>query len=168
MYGLGEGANVTVSDITFDQQQTSFILHYYGKPHQIQVPLIGEFNVLNVMAAVSVALKLGATWEKITAALKTFPALPGRQEQYVIDDVHYYIDFAHTPNGLESILEYLKNRKGSGRLICVFGAPGMRDKGKRPEMGSVVERLADDIIITDDDAAQENRREIISQIMKGI
>lgn len=83
------------------------------------------------------------------------------------DGVNYFIDFAHTPNALENALSYMKEIT-TGRVIVVFGAPGRRDVFKRPQMGAITHKLADVVIVTDDDADDENRVAIIADIVAGI
>lgn len=79
--------------------------------------------------------------------------------------VERYIDYAHTPRGLEVTLEFLQSIKGEGRVIAIFGAPGKRDRAKRPLMGSTVARMADLMIVTDDDPDSEPREQILQDIM---
>lgn len=139
-----------------------------GVPYDVTVPLLGKFNMLNISAAVSMVMGLGFEIPAILETLPTYKQAKGRQEHYEFGDIHRYIDFAHTPNGLQSVLDFLYGIKNNGRVLCVFGAPGERDTYKRPEMGKVVQSLADVIIVTDDDAAGENRRNILRQIDDGI
>lgn len=94
--------------------------------------------------------------------------MTGRQEHLHIDGVERYVDYAHTPRGLEVTLEFLQSIKQQGRVFCIFGAPGQRDRGKRPLMGQAVEQGSDIIILTDDDPAAEDRRQIIDDIKQGI
>lgn len=93
--------------------------------------------------------------------------MPGRMEEIVYNDVHYYIDFAHSPDALDKTLSYLRTI-AKKRLIVLFGAPGNRDKGKRPKMGAIVHTFADIIVVTDDDPDTEDRNAIIEQIVQAI
>jgi UDP-N-acetylmuramoyl-L-alanyl-D-glutamate--2,6-diaminopimelate ligase len=111
---------------------------------------------------------LGLTLDKIAKSVEEFEGLPGRLEKIEKDGRIFFIDFAHTPKALESVLEYLSSIKKDGRLILVFGAPGNRDPFKRPIMGQIADKYADIIVLTDDDPSKENRYDIISQIRKGI
>ncbi len=107
---------------------------------------------------------------EISTALKTldsFPGVPGRLEEVVHEGVRYYVDFAHSPDALEKTLSYLR-KVADKKLIVLFGAPGNRDKGKRPKMGAAVHRFADIIIVTDDDPDTEDRQAIIDQVVQGI
>ena len=106
--------------------------------------------------------------EQIVASLPSYQQAPGRQVHLSMDHIDRYIDYAHTPNGLDVMLQYLHSIKGTGRLICLFGAPGLRDRYKRPDMARVVEALSDIMIITEDDSATENTWQIISDIVAGV
>lgn len=111
---------------------------------------------------------IGGDLQKAIAALHMFTGVPGRMETIVQDNVRHFIDFAHSPDALEKTLEFLHRTKGNGKLIVVFGAPGVRDQAKRPVMGAVVDRYADVMIATDDDADTENRYTILSQLVSEI
>lgn len=89
-------------------------------------------------------------------------------EPIIHNNVRYFVDFAHTPNALKSALNYINAIKEKGRTILVFGAPGNRDKFKRPEMGKLADQLADIVIVTDDDPDTEPRLSIIKEIKAGI
>jgi len=87
---------------------------------------------------------------------------------YTTEGVKYYVDFAHTPDGLEKMLTFAKKNKGNGKLITVCGAPGNRDKEKRPMMGDIALQCADVVIFTDDDPDTENRLKILNDMSKNI
>ncbi|UFX82823.1 UDP-N-acetylmuramoyl-L-alanyl-D-glutamate--2,6-diaminopimelate ligase [Candidatus Absconditicoccus praedator] len=146
---------------------THFQLKYLGEIHSVKVQLLGSFNVYNILAAIGAAMLLGVSIEKSIKSASDFKPLSGRQQTIHKDGRTFVIDFAHTPKGLESVLSFLNNVK-NGRIITVFGAPGNRDKFKRPLMGEVVGKKSDIAIITDDDPDTENRYSILSQIYKGI
>lgn len=167
-YGFGGSANLNASMIKEHEQNTDFMVNYMGKSQHVNSPLVGRFNVQNVLAAFGAWLGAGLSLDNMIASLPTYQHSPGRQYHVALWWADRYIDFAHTPNGLETMLNYLSNIKNQWRLICLFGAPGLRDRAKRPEMGRVVHRLADVVIITDDDASSEDRRQIIRDILPGI
>ena len=129
--------------------------------------LFGRFNVLNCLAACCAARLMGASIEGIELALAQTEPPPGRYNVISRGGVDFIIDFAHTPDGLENILT--EARRGTrGRLICVFGCGGDRDRGKRPQMGAVAARLADEVIVTSDNPRFEDRAAIAEDIVAGI
>ncbi|MCL4366875.1 UDP-N-acetylmuramoyl-L-alanyl-D-glutamate--2,6-diaminopimelate ligase [Patescibacteria group bacterium] len=134
-------------------------------PLQLQIP--GEYNLSNALAAASVASILGLDKKLIKKSLENFKGLVGRMEEIPNKrGVKIVVDFAHTPNALQEALQTLRP-KGSGRLFAVFGCAGARDVGKRPLMGAIAARLADVIVLTDEDPRFENREVIIGQIARG-
>lgn len=126
------------------------------------------FNVYNALAAIAVARSFGISWEQIVTALQSFQGVTGRQEHMQRAGVDWYVDFAHTPQGLENMLTYLRSITPTGKVRCLFGAPGLRDRFKRPQMGAVVDKLADIIVLTDDDADAEEHMQIIADVHAGI
>lgn len=128
----------------------------------------GVFNVYNALAAIAVARSFGITREQIVPALHNFQGVAGRQDHVERAGIDWYVDFAHTPQGLENMLTYLRSLTPTGKLRCLFGAPGMRDRFKRPQMGTVVDQLADIIVLTDDDADAEDHMQIIADVHAGI
>ncbi|MFP4146884.1 MAG: UDP-N-acetylmuramoyl-L-alanyl-D-glutamate--2,6-diaminopimelate ligase [Halorhodospira sp.] len=122
----------------------------------VHLPLFGRFNVANVLAAVAAALALGRPLETLLARLPRLRPVPGRMEWLPVDDAHplVVVDYAHTPGALEQALTTLREH-ANGQLTVVFGCGGDRDPGKRPLMGAVAARLADRVIITDDNPRSE-------------
>ncbi|MFA5748321.1 MAG: UDP-N-acetylmuramoyl-L-alanyl-D-glutamate--2,6-diaminopimelate ligase [Candidatus Absconditabacterales bacterium] len=147
---------------------TEFEIIYMGKKYAVKTPLLGKFNVYNILAALSVGLEIGIGLEKIITSIEGFKGISGRMEYFENKGIHYFVNFAHSPDALENILRYLKDIKGNGRLITIFGAPGNRDKFKRPIMGEIVEQYADIAIATDDDPDSENRLSILKQLTEKI
>ncbi len=146
----------------------SFSLIYNGRLYQVNIPLLGKFNVYNTLAAMAVALAEGIPMDGIIAALKTAPQAPGRFE--LIDegqDFNVVVDYAHTPDGLQNVLSAAK-KLHPRRLITVFGCGGNRDKGKRPIMGRIAGSVSDVAIITSDNPRFEAPLDIIDQIEQGI
>jgi UDP-N-acetylmuramoyl-L-alanyl-D-glutamate--2,6-diaminopimelate ligase len=137
------------------------------KSFPLKLSLPGLFNVANSIAAISAVMQLGIKLDDAVAKLADFKGVRGRSE--VIHDGEFTVicDYAHTEDAL---IKFLSEVKGftSGRLICVFGAPGERDIAKRPLMGEAADRYADYIIVTSDNPRFENQLEIISQVVKGI
>lgn len=134
----------------------------------IRSALIGEFNVSNILAAVSATLALNVPDEAIQAGIAAMPGVPGRMERINLGQPFTAIvDFAHTPNALEQALRTLRPLT-AGRLIVVFGCAGERDTFKRPMMGRAAGQYADVIVLTAEDPRREPLDQIIDQIAAGI
>jgi UDP-N-acetylmuramoyl-L-alanyl-D-glutamate--2,6-diaminopimelate ligase len=142
-------------------------LHYRGKIFYVDLPQAGEFQASNALVAAGLAIGLGEDAAKVFAALEHLKGAPGRMEKvaFAAGGAPIYVDYAHTPDSLEKILEALRPHTAN-RLHVVFGCGGDRDKGKRPLMGAIAARLADDVIVTDDNPRSEDaaviRREILA------
>jgi UDP-N-acetylmuramoyl-L-alanyl-D-glutamate--2,6-diaminopimelate ligase len=129
---------------------------------------LGRFNAYNLLAVLAVLLEQGMGLEVALARLARLPAVPGRMEALgQADQPQVVVDYAHTPDALEKVLAALRQHC-EGRLICVFGCGGDRDRGKRPLMGKVAEQGADQILVTDDNPRHEDPAEIIEDILKGL
>ena len=142
---------------------------------ELSSPLLGEFNLSNILAAVAAACALGLRGDAITKGVRSLNGVPGRAERVPTNrDFTVLIDYAHTPNALKSILKTartLRSRLPSdrrGRIICIFGCGGERDRTKRPLMGRVAADLADYLIITSDNPRREEPETIIAAIAEGI
>ena len=149
----------------------------WGDVH-VESPLVGRFNAANLLATLGVLLASDCPLEAAAGALSKVRPVPGRTERYgggrrplVI------VDYAHTPDALENVLRALRELMsvrgdgGSGReakLVCVFGCGGDRDRGKRPLMGRIATRLADEVIVTSDNPRSEDPHTIITDILAGI
>jgi UDP-N-acetylmuramoyl-L-alanyl-D-glutamate--2,6-diaminopimelate ligase len=145
------------------------------KAWKLQIPLPGEFNLLNGLAAATVGASLGIDKGKIRKAIKDFPGIPGRFEKIKNDrGFEIIIDFAHKPDALEGLLKAVKSfddaqglRGGKGRVIVMFGAASERDTLKRPIMGEISGRLADITVLTDEDPRREKPMKILDEIAVG-
>jgi UDP-N-acetylmuramoyl-L-alanyl-D-glutamate--2,6-diaminopimelate ligase len=137
-------------------------------PIALTTPLPGRFNVSNVLGAVAAVRALGVPLEQIAAALPQAGRVPGRFEP--VDEGQAFavlVDYAHTPDSLENVLSAARPLT-RGRLRCVFGCGGDRDRGKRPLMGEIAARLADDVIVTSDNPRSEDPEAIVAEIVAGI
>jgi UDP-N-acetylmuramoyl-L-alanyl-D-glutamate--2,6-diaminopimelate ligase len=141
-----------------------------GGALELRTPLLGAFNVWNVTAAFTLALAAGCDRERLVEAVATLQAVPGRMESIPLaNGVTAVVDYAHTPDALDNVLETLGElREGSGRIIAVFGCGGDRDRTKRPRMGAIAARRADRVIVTSDNPRSEDPDAIIEQILEGI
>ncbi|MGN6373462.1 MAG: UDP-N-acetylmuramoyl-L-alanyl-D-glutamate--2,6-diaminopimelate ligase [Solirubrobacteraceae bacterium] len=137
----------------------------------VRLPLPGLFNVANALGALAAAHALGGELDTLVAALERGVRVPGRFES--IDegqDFAVIVDYAHTPDSLENVLlaaRELASQRG-GRVLCVFGAGGDRDRGKRPLMGEAAARLSDVVLVTSDNPRSEDPQEIVREIMQGV
>ncbi len=163
-YSIIASSSLKAENIITSTTGTTFSFTYLGKSYDIQTKLVGEFNVYNILAALSVILQIGVNIEQAIQTIASFETVAWRMEQIEKSWVHYFIDFAHTPDALEKTLTYLNNIKWTGRLITLFWAPGCRDKTKRPIMWNIADQYSDILIATDDDPDTENRLEILEQL----
>ncbi len=165
-YSLYTDSQLKPDKVTYGAAQTIFTL---GRT-TYTVPLTGEYNLYNTLAAISTALLLGIHPQDIKRALATFRGVKGRFEEIEnARGIHAYVDFAHTPNALHSVLANLAAlKKKEEKLIVIFGAAGLRDPSKRPLMGAAAAELADEIILTTEDPRIEDAGDIAKQIIAGI
>lgn len=133
----------------------------------VWAPLLGAFNVSNLLASMAAVLSLGVPAERVVQAVSRLVPPPGRLESYMgVEGVQVVVDYAHTPDALKNALAALRPHT-RGELICLFGCGGDRDAGKRPEMAREAEAGADRVIVTDDNPRGENPGAIAEDIMKG-
>ena len=166
-YGIDNFANMMARDITVANNYADFRAKLTDKNERIKVGIPGRYSVYNALLAISITKRLGIDPECIKEGLLNIK-VPGRCE--IVDnnkELSIMIDYAHTPKSLESILETVK-KYTQGRVICVFGCGGDRDKSKRKIMGEISGKLADYSIITSDNPRTENPEEIINEIEEGI
>ena len=164
-YGIKNAASFGVSGYGLKGGIDALVRTPNGDNAQLQSDLIGEFNLYNLtaaFAAVKILTKLPN--EEIAKALANFGGVEGRV-QIVNKNPLVIVDFAHTPDGIEKVLNALR---ASGEIIAVFGAGGDRDHGKRPKMGAIAEHFAKICIVTSDNPRSEEPSEIIEQICAGM
>ncbi len=166
-FGTAAPANVMARDVTYGPEGCTFTLVTPQGATKVSVPLIGEFNVSNILGAAAAALTQGVALASVAAALKNVPQVPGRLER-ISDSPVVLRDYAHTPDALDRALRAVRPFANDGRLSIVFGCGGDRDRGKRPEMGRIAETLADNVIITSDNPRTENPDSILDDIESGM
>jgi len=165
-YGVAE------SDLRLISQEPTghgqkLLLDIFGQAHAVDLPLAGTFQAANVLAATGLAIAAGAEPRDVVATLATLEGVSGRMEQVARTESGglVYVDYAHTPDALETVLTALRPHT-RGKLSVVFGCGGDRDRGKRPQMGEIAQRLADRVVVTDDNPRSEDpaaiRREILA------
>jgi UDP-N-acetylmuramoyl-L-alanyl-D-glutamate--2,6-diaminopimelate ligase len=134
----------------------------------VRTRMIGAHHAYNCLVAAAVGLAYGIDLPTVVRGLEAIDFVPGRLERIECGQpFSVFVDFAHTPDALEAVLKTLREVTG-GRLICIFGAGGERDRGKRPLMGRAVETHADLAVITDDNPRGEDPQEIIEEILGGL
>ena len=135
-------------------------------------PLVGRFNLMNLLQAVGALLQQGVPLPQLLAGLATFQGVPGRMERVAVGAdpqalPAVVVDYAHTPDGLENALAACRPFTG-GQLVCVFGCGGDRDRTKRPQMGAIAARLADQVVVTSDNPRTEDPAQILADVVAGI
>ena len=160
------GHEVHAENVQYTPRGTDFTLALDTARHPTRIPLIGDFNLSNALAAAAAAYALGIPGERIAERLASLPQVPGRLE-LIGEQPMVLRDYAHTPDALERALTAVRPFV-KGRLIVLFGAGGDRDRGKRPEMGAIAARLADVAIVTSDNPRTEDPERIIDDIVAGM
>jgi len=163
-------ADLWLSDLDYGANGVTGRLHGLAGEIDFQSPLVGQFNLANLLAAVGAALHLGVDLAAIAASLPQFPGVPGRMERVQLhpnQDISTIVDYAHTPDSLENLLRAARPFI-TGRAICVFGCGGDRDRTKRPLMGKIAAELADVVVVTSDNPRTEDPERILQDILAGI
>jgi UDP-N-acetylmuramoyl-L-alanyl-D-glutamate--2,6-diaminopimelate ligase len=167
-YGVGVHADFRASNVRIDFHGTSYALEAGGRSYLVRLPLIGQFNVYNSLAALAAAHALGVDVRTGVLALATAHAVPGRLESVPAQrQFRIFVDYAHTDDALLNVIKTCRELN-PGRLIVVFGCGGNRDKTKRPRMGAVVDQYADFAIVTSDNPRKEDPAAIIEDIKPGL
>jgi len=167
-FGLDAAYDVRADDIRITLEGIEARVHVPGKTMCIASPLIGRFNLYNILAATAGAFAIGITPSAIEEGLSRMKGVPGRMEKVSRPgEPHVFVDYAHTDDALRKAIENLSGF-GGNRIVTVFGCGGDRDRGKRPIMGSVAAELSHVVIITSDNPRSEDPLAIIGQIEEGI
>ncbi|MEI9893882.1 MAG: UDP-N-acetylmuramoyl-L-alanyl-D-glutamate--2,6-diaminopimelate ligase [Chthoniobacter sp.] len=167
-YGVGVHADFRASNVRIDFHGTSYQLDAGGRSYLVRLPLIGQFNVYNSLAALAAANAMGVDVRTAVLGLATALAVPGRLEAVPAQrQFRIFVDYAHTDDALLNVIKTCRELN-PGRLIVVFGCGGSRDKTKRPRMGAVVDLHADYAIVTSDNPRQEEPLAIIEDIKPGL
>ena len=167
-YGVSAPADAYANEIEILESGVSYRLHWKDVVLPLHLHISGIFNVYNSMAAAVACLEMGISPEDVKAGLESVTVVPGRIEPLPTHTPYRVIlDYAHSPASLESILKTIRQFT-RGRLICVFGCGGGRDKEKRPIMGEISGRLADFSVLTSDNPRLEDPMNILRAIEEGI
>lgn len=161
------GADVYCHSLEYSERGSRGVLVSPWGEGELRCPMLGEFNVLNALACVAVLGGLDFELPQILEQLPGLEGVPGRIEVIHSDGALVIIDYAHTPDALENVLRAVRLH-AVGQLWVVFGCGGDRDRGKRPIMGEVAERLADRVVLTSDNPRSERAGTIIADILRGM
>ncbi len=172
---IGFGAKGT--DITLHKAQPvsggqAIVFGAFGARHEILLPIMGDFQVMNSLCALGLIVGSGEDPARAVAMMEKLSGVPGRMQKIGLTASGgiVFVDYAHKPAGLENVLNGLRPHvlaHPGARLHIVFGCGGNRDKGKRPQMGAIAQRLADEVVVTDDNPRREVPAEIRKDILAG-
>lgn len=168
-YGIEEPCQNFAMDITYNKSGTNFLINVLNSVAEIKTSLIGKFNVYNILSCCVCAKILNFDTDTIVNGIKTIKKIDGRLNLYELKNgAVAIIDYAHTPDGLEKVLENIRLINPTGKILTVFGCGGNRDKDKRHKMGQIAQALSDEVFLTNDNPRYEREEDIINDILKGI
>lgn len=170
-YSLRDPADIYAQDIELHSSGVSAkIISRWGNG-VIKSPLLGEFNLSNLLAVIACVCDQGYSLDQVIPSIEKLEPAPGRMQLVTVDqaeqEVQVIVDYAHTPDALENTLNAIHQHK-PGNVWTVFGCGGDRDKSKRPVMGKIAERLSDYVIVTNDNPRSEDPAEIAAEIVRGM
>lgn len=165
-YGLNNPSDVFAIKVKQEKDGTSFVINLFDCIYDVKNQLIGTFNVYNLLASATVCALVGVETDLIGGSLNSMDIVVGRMEKVYSDKFDVYVDYAHTPDGLEKALNSLR-KVTKKRLVSVFGCGGNRDLSKRAVMGKISAKIADFTVITSDNPRFEDPMSIIGDIEKG-
>ncbi|MCH1638477.1 UDP-N-acetylmuramoyl-L-alanyl-D-glutamate--2,6-diaminopimelate ligase [Paenibacillus timonensis] len=167
-YGVEREADIRASQIRMKPDGTSLRVDTFRGPIDLDLKLLGLFNVYNVLAAIAVGLSEGIPLQSMKRSLESFEGVTGRFEPiYAGQDFTVILDYAHNPDGLENVLQTAKTLT-QGKLVCVCGCEGDKDRMKRPIMARVATSYADLAIFTSDNTRSEDPDAILSDMLNGV
>ncbi len=167
-FGYSKSCEIHPVDVASGVQGLRLELRWPKRELQLSSSLVGPHNVYNIMAAAAACHLLGIEDEQIVKGIESLESVPGRFER-VLPDAPFdvFVDYAHTPAALENVLR-LCRKVASGRVICVVGCGGDRDREKRPQMGRIAARLSDWVVLTSDNPRSEPAQKILDEMRAGI
>lgn len=167
-YGTGEGAAFRCTDLKLSAEGSQFQLHALDRVFEVSTPLVGDYNVSNLAAALGVCYGLGLNLENCIKDLDSFSGIPGRMQKVDAGQAAtILVDYAHTGDALENALRMLR-KVTSGKLCVVFGCGGDRDRGKRPVMTRIANELSDMAWATSDNPRNESLESIFEDMKAGV
>jgi len=168
-FGIEQNADYGATDIQISAAGTAFTLRHQDREYRARVPIPGRFAVSNALAAIVVCGLLGYELDRILPALEALGQIPGRMQTLRLSNgTTVVVDYAHSPDSLEKVLDTLRDLAVDARLVTVFGCGGDRDPGKRAPMGAIAGRLSDHVIITSDNPRTEDPESILDAIEQGL
>lgn len=167
-YGSASPSDIRLDRVSPRDEGQELMLSVLGRRYEVALPLSGDFQASNALAALGLVVATGGDVAKSVAALASLPQVPGRLERVarLANGAPVYVDYAHTPDALAAVLRAVR-AETRRRLVVLFGCGGDRDAGKRPEMGRIADELADTVIVTDDNPRSEDPSAIRRQILAG-
>ena len=166
-FAVDQPADYSAGELRCGLSGCRFVLRAAGAERELALPMPGRFNVANALAALAAAHALGGELDVLVQALERGVRVPGRFEPVEEgQDFAVIVDYAHTPDSLHNVLAAARELTGA-RVLCVFGAGGDRDRGKRPLMGEIAARMADVALVTSDNPRSEDPGQIIAEILAG-
>lgn len=166
-YGVKNPADVFAVNTKSITNGSEFYCNIFDEVYDIKTKLFGDYNVMNVLASLSVCASVGLDIHKVSEELRNIEPVEGRFNVINIGGKSIIIDFAHTPDGLDKVLMTAKSLSPK-HLYCVFGCGGNRDVDKRHKMGKIAEKYCDYVCLTDDNPREEDEMKIISDIEEGM
>jgi len=166
-FGSGAGADLALLERRPTAAGQALRLSLFGRPHEVELPFFGAFQAMNLLAALGLVVGSGTPMGQVLPALSRLQVVPGRMEPVAVTPSggRVFVDYAHKPAALAAVLESLRPHT-RGRLWVVFGCGGDRDRAKRPIMGQIAQRLADQVIVTDDNPRGEAPEAIRAAILE--
>jgi len=167
-YGMRNSADVRAKNVDLRPDGTEFDMDTFRGSTRLRLRLVGLFNVYNALAATAAALLEGVDLEQIRRSLERMDGVPGRFERVSDgEDIHVIVDYAHTPDSLQNVLQAIRGF-AKGRVLCVVGCGGDRDRGKRPQMAQVAVEYSDLAIFTSDNPRSEDPQQILADMAAGV
>ena len=169
LYSYGKtGEGLRIVNLRSDLNGLSLEFSFLGENYKVSSDIIGDFNGYNIAAAIETALLLDVKFDVVKAGIEKLKSVPGRMERVNNNKIVAIIDYAHTPDAIEKVLNTIHKLRIKGKLITVFGAGGDRDTGKRKLMGNVAGIYSDIIVVTSDNPRTEDPEHIIDMVIDGI
>lgn len=172
-WGEGDGTDIQLQSFSSSLDRTDIVIKTPSGRHTLTSPLIGRYNIDNILTVYGLCLASGIDEKRICHALATAKGAPGRVERVTAGSIWdckgpmVLVDFAHSPDALEKVLTMVAALP-HGQLFCVFGCGGDRDTGKRPLMGEIAGKICDVAVVTDDNPRTEDPDRIVEQILAGL
>ncbi len=169
-YGIDNpDVDVRATDIQIDGQGTAFTVECFKGTEKFHLQMLGKFNVYNALATISVGLVEGLSLEGIKKSIEGMKGVRGRMEPvHVGQNFSVVVDYAHTPDSLENVLKTCQEFVHNGKIYCVVGCGGNRDRSKRPIMANIAVQYADKAVFTSDNPRSEDPNEILEEMIRGV